>query len=131
MDDAAVARWLTDYVAAWKSYDAEAIGRLFSDDATYRGYPWDESDTIAHGREAIVASWIADQDAPDSWSAEYDPWLVHGARAVATGVSRYFGADGAVERVYHNVFLLVFDDEGRCSEFSELYMLEPELPTTA
>jgi hypothetical protein len=131
MDDASVARWLTDYVAAWKSYDPEAIGRLFSDDATYRWHPWDEPDTIAHGREAIVASWIDDQDAPDSWSAEYDPWLVHGDRAVATGVSRYIGADGAVEREYHNVFLLAFDDEGRCSEFSELYMRESDRPTTA
>jgi SnoaL-like domain len=126
MDDASVARWLTDYVAAWTSYDAEAIGALFSEDATYRWHPWDESDELAHGREAIVASWIDDRDAPGSWSAEYDPWLVHGDRAVATGVSRYFGGDGAVERQYHNVFLLVFDGEGRCREFSELYMQRPD-----
>ena len=126
MDEASVARWLTDYVAAWESYDAEAIGLLFSDDATYRWHPWDESDKVAHGREAIVASWIEDQDAPGSWSAEYAPWLVHGDLAVATGVSRYVGGDGAVDREYHNVFLLVFDDEGRCREFSELYMQRPD-----
>ena len=126
MDEASVARWLTDYVAAWESYDAEAIGLLFSDDATYRWHPWDESDKVAHGREAIVAGWIDDQDAPGSWSAEYRPWLVSEDRAVATGVSRYVGSDGAVEREYHNVFLLVFDHEGRCREFSELYMRRPD-----
>jgi hypothetical protein len=126
MDEASVARWLTDYVAAWKSYDADAIGSLFNEDAVYRWHPWDESDRVAHGREVIVASWIDDQDAPGSWSAEYHPWLVHGDRAVATGVSRYFGGDGAVEREYHNVFLLAFDDKGRCREFSELYMRRPD-----
>ena len=50
------------------------------------------------------------------------PWLVAGDRAVAVGVSRYLADDGeSVEREYHNVFLLAFDDEGRCSEFTELY----------
>ncbi len=42
---------------------------------------------------------------------------------MAAGVSRYFAADGeTVEREYHNVFLCRFDDEGRCSEFTEHFM---------
>ena len=46
-----------------------------------------------------------------------------GERAVAVGVTRYLAADGTtVEREYHNVFLLRFDDDGRCTEFTELYM---------
>jgi len=31
--------WLDDYVAAWRSYDPEAIGALFSEDAEYRYHP--------------------------------------------------------------------------------------------
>jgi hypothetical protein len=31
----AVAAWLDAYVAAWRSYDPDAIGALFSKDATY------------------------------------------------------------------------------------------------
>ncbi len=125
MDEAAVARWLTEYVAAWRSYDAAAIGELFSDDAVYRWQPWAESEETAIGRDAIVASWMDDRDPPESWEAEYSPWLVHGERAVAIGVSRYMKSDGNVEREYHNVFLLEFDAAGRCRDFTELYMLRP------
>lgn len=128
MDEAGVARWLTDYIEAWKSYDPAAIGGLFSEEALYRYHPWDEP-TPSHvrGRDAIVESWLEDRDSPGSWTAEYRPWLVHDDRAVAVGVSRYLAADGStVEREYWNVFLLVFDNEGRCREFTELYMKRPD-----
>ena len=36
MEKADVSRWLDDYVQAWKSYDRDAIGALFSDDVSYR-----------------------------------------------------------------------------------------------
>ena len=125
MDEAAVAKWLDDYVTAWRTYDADAIGSLFSDDAVYRFHPWDEGDDAVRGREAIVANWLEEPDAPGTWSAAYEPWLVAGDRAVATGVTRYpaeEGEDGGtVEREYYNVFLLRFDADGRCREFTELY----------
>jgi ketosteroid isomerase-like protein len=126
MDEAGVARWLADYVAAWRSYDREAIGELFGEDAVYRWHPWDEDEDVARGREAIVASWLEDQDAPGSWEAEYRPWTVDGSRAVAVGVSRYLAADDAPEVVFHNVFLLRFDGDGRCAEFTDVYMRRPD-----
>lgn len=125
MDDAAVAQWLDDYVAAWRTYDPGAIGALFADDAVYRFHPWDEGAEVVHGREAIVANWLEEPDAPGSWSAEYAPWLVAGDRAVATGVSRYVSSDGTLENEFHNVFLLRFDADGRCTEFTELYAARP------
>jgi ketosteroid isomerase-like protein len=127
VDEAAVAGWLTAYVDAWRSYDPAAIGDLFSEDAVYRYHPWDEPEpSHVRGRDAIVASWLGDKDPPGSWSAEYRPWIVSGDRAVAVGASRYLAPDDStVEREYHNVFLLVFDDGGRCREFAELYMKRP------
>jgi hypothetical protein len=44
---------------------------------------------------------------------------------VATGRSRYFDQDGAVEREYHNCFVMRFDGEGRCAEFTEWFMQQP------
>jgi len=120
MDNAGFQRWLDAYVAAWKAYDEDEIGALFSDDAEYRFHPWDEP---VRGRDAIVATWLEDRDDPGSWTAEYRPWAIDGDRAVAAGVSRYLGADQVtVEREYHNVFLCRFDAEGRCREFTEIYL---------
>ena len=39
MEKADVSRWLDDYVQAWKTYDRDAIGALFSDDVSYRYHP--------------------------------------------------------------------------------------------
>lgn len=47
------AAWLDAYVQAWQSYDPQAIGALFAENATYAYQPWDEP---VRGREAIVAS---------------------------------------------------------------------------
>ncbi|HYI74954.1 MAG TPA: nuclear transport factor 2 family protein [Gaiellaceae bacterium] len=122
MDEAAVRSWLERYVEAWRSYDPDDIGNLFSVDAVYRYHPWDDGDDAVRGRDAIVTSWLEDTDERDSWSASYEPWLVAGDRAVALGVSRYRPGDReAVPREYHNVFLLRFDGEQRCTEFTELY----------
>jgi nuclear transport factor 2 (NTF2) superfamily protein len=114
-DDAA--RWLDAYVEAWRSYDPAAIGALFAADAEYRYHPWDEP---LHGREAIVASWTGDQDAPGSWEAEYAPWAVDGNRVVATGTSRYVEP----ARTYHNVFLIEFDANGTAASFTEVFAEE-------
>jgi ketosteroid isomerase-like protein len=119
VEEAAFQRWLTSYVDAWGTYDAAAIGDLFSEDVEYRYHPWDEP---VRGRAALVENWLADRDEPDTWSAEYRPWLVAGHDAVAVGVSRYFTPDGTVDREYHNVFLCRFDRDGRCREFTEIFL---------
>jgi hypothetical protein len=123
MDDAAFQRWLDAYVAAWRSYDADAIGELFSEDVEYRYHPWDEP---VRGRSTLVENWLEDRDEPGSWSAEYRPWLVSGDDAVALGVSRYFARDGSVDREYHNVFLCRFDGNDRCREFTEVFLLRKD-----
>jgi ketosteroid isomerase-like protein len=115
---ATVARWLEDYVKAWEAYDPAAIGALFSEDATYAFHPWDEP---VRGRDAIVRTWLDNQDAPGSFTASYAPIAIDGNLAVASGTSRYF-KDGVLDREYYNVFLIRFDDAGRCSAFTEYFM---------
>jgi ketosteroid isomerase-like protein len=115
-----VQAWLDAYVAAWRSYDAEAIGDLFSADALYRYEPYAEP---LRGREAIVADWIGDRDEPGSWEAAYAPLVVDGDRAVATGETRY--ANG---RRFSNIYVLRFDGDGRCAELVEWYMEHPQDP---
>ena len=112
-------RWLQAYVEAWRTYDRDAIGALFTDDARYRYHPWDDP---LEGRDAIVADWLANRDDPNAWQASYEAWAVEGDRVVAAGTSRY--DDGRGRRTYHNVFLVTFADDGRCREFTEVYAQE-------
>jgi hypothetical protein len=118
-----VAQWLAAYSRAWETYDPQAIGDLFSADAAYYYHPYDEP---TRGREAIVASWLESPDPKGRYKGEYQPVVVEGNRAAAQGQSRYFADDGkTVEREYHNLFLLTFDGDGRCSEFCEWYSRPP------
>jgi ketosteroid isomerase-like protein len=131
MERADVDRWLADYVEAWQTYDRDRIGALFSDDAEYRYHPYDEP---VRGREAIVAAWLgedenadaSDRDEPGTYEASYRAIAVDGETAVATGTSTYRkGRDGPVADVYDNCFVIRFDGDGRCREFTEWFMKRP------
>ena len=119
-----VQAWLDRYIEAWRANRADLIEPLFSEDAVCRYRPYGGNERASFGRDAIVAAWLDEPDEPDSWEAQYAPYAVDEDRAVATGVSRYFARDEEPERVYHNVFLLRFDPDGRCSDFTEYWMLE-------
>jgi len=122
MDRPALQRWLDDYVNAWRTNDAAAIGVLFTADAEYRYHPADEP---VFGREEIVASWLEEPDEPGTWDAWYAPFAVEGDRGVATGVSTYFDAEGAPDRVYDNVFVMEFTKDGHCRSFTEWFRQRP------
>jgi hypothetical protein len=117
-----VTRWLERYVAAWKSGERAEIESLFGEDARYRYHPYDEP---VVGRAAITDSWFEDPDEPGSFDASYECYAADGEAAVAIGTSTYFDADREVDKVYDNVFVLRFDADGRCSDFTEWYMKRP------
>ena len=114
-----VRAWLAAYLAAWRSYDRDAIGDLFAGDATYAYHPYDEP---LRGRDAIVDSWLQDRDEPGSWEADYAPSLISGRRAIAKGETRYL--DG--RQTFSNLFELEFGSDGRCSAFVEWYSEHPD-----
>jgi hypothetical protein len=128
MDHSAAQDWLDRYVTAWLTYEADLIGDLFSEDVTYRYHAFDDNPVI--GRDAVVASWLGDQtpgsssrDAMGTYDASYAPVAVDGDVVVATGTSSYRDEpDGPVVRVFHNCFVMRFDDDGRCRDFTEYYM---------
>lgn len=134
MDRTALQAWLDRYVEAWKSYDPDQIRELFGEGVTYRFHPYDPDDEVVRGREALVRDWIepegdaSSRDQPGTYDAKYETYAVDGDRAVATGWSRYWtdAAHSKLERTYHNVFLMRFDGDGRCIEFTEYFMKAPE-----
>jgi hypothetical protein len=131
VDRADAQAWLDKYVAAWLCYDANDIAALFTEDIVYRYHPYD--DPIV-GRESVVASWLGEdssdgastRDAPGTYQAHYEPVAVDDDVVVATGTSSYRERpDGPIIRLYHNCFVMRFDTEGRCREFTEYYVKRP------
>lgn len=131
VDTASVAAWLDAYVAAWKSYDPEAIGALFADDVKYRFHPYDDP---VEGREAVVESWLGKgehegapgRDEEGTYNASYRPIAVDGDVAVASGSSTYTrGPGGPIDEIYDNCFVMRFDADGRCREFTEWFVKRP------
>ena len=124
MDRARVQAWLDAYVHAWKTYDKDAIGNLFSEDVTYS---YDPYSVPIRGRAAIVDSWLEQPDSPGTYDGHYEPLLIEGDHAVANGRSRYFEQDGSTLKAeWDNLFVLRFDSEGRCMEYREWYMPRPD-----
>ncbi|HEX2142517.1 MAG TPA: nuclear transport factor 2 family protein [Candidatus Limnocylindria bacterium] len=124
MSGETVQAWLDRYVEAWRTNDPEQVRALFTDDAVYRYRPYGGERHAVRGLNPIVGNWLEEQDPPGSWEARYEPYAVDGDRAVAAGYSRYYASDKGPERTFHNVFLLRFDADGRCAEFTEYYMRE-------
>ncbi len=122
MDRKQASHWLDRYIEAWQSYDRRLIEGLFTEDAQYRYHPYEGP---VKGREAIARSWLEERDDPNTYRARYAPVAVDGDTVVATGTSTYLAADGSAQRVYDNCFVMSFDGEGRCSEFTEWYVKRP------
>src|SRR3954454_17191790 len=92
-----VTRCLPRYIDAWRTYEPDAIGDLFSEEVEYRYPRWDEP---VAGRKAVVSDWLANRDEPNTYDAQYSAWAVDGDRAVAVGTSSYDGSSG--RRIFHN-----------------------------
>ena len=134
MDRSAAQAWLDAYVEAWKTYDRGQIEALFAEDVTYRYHPFDPDDEVLRGRDAVVNGWLdpdgnaSSRDAEGTYDARYEAYAVDGNRVVAVGTSTYY-ADATrakPDRVYNNVFLIEFDDAGRCRDFTEYFMKQPD-----
>ena len=131
MDRQGAQGWLDRYVEAWLSYDADDVAGLFSEDVEYRYHPYDEP---VVGREAVVASWLGEdgsdgastRDAPGTYGGRYEPVAVDGDTVVAAGISEYRKkADGPITKTYYNCFIIRFNDDGKCREFTEYYLRRP------
>jgi len=121
MERAAVVDWLKAYMHAWETYSPEAIGALFTEDATYSFHPYDSP---VAGRQAIVDAWLKDQDTPGTFTANYAPIAVDGDIAVVNGRSTYFKDSSRTEmtKEWDNLFVIEFDQDGRCRSFREWYV---------
>ncbi|WP_210508812.1 nuclear transport factor 2 family protein [Naasia sp. SYSU D00057] len=115
--------WVERYLTAWTSNDPDDIRALFTEDAEYRYHPWDDPVT---GHEAIVASWLESQDAPEDWTYEWQAVAEQGPTRVVDGRAVYTSGN-----VYRTMWVVELGEDGRASRFTEWPMTEPTDPPTA
>jgi ketosteroid isomerase-like protein len=120
MDRSEVMAWVAEYERAWRAQDADAVGRLFADDASYLRSPYD--DPPLQGLAAIRDFWA--DDTPFSMTAS--PVAVEGASAVVRVEVRY---GGERPQEYRDLWVLDFGADGRAVRFEE-WAYWPEKPYT-
>ncbi len=85
-----------------------------------------------HWLDRYVVAWrSSDRDEPDTYDAHYPPVAVDGDTVVATARSTYRETpEGPVTEVFHNCFVIRFDADGRCREFTEYVIKRPTSAVT-
>ena len=111
-----LADWMARYERAWASNDPDEIGSLFTNAALYFTTPFREPWL---GRKAIVEGWLGRKDEPGGWAFEWQALVDSAELAIVTGTTTYDDPSQA----YSNLWVLQFAEDGRCSEFTEWWML--------
>lgn len=113
---ASLEAWLVRYEQAWESRDAERAVALFTPDARYHEMPFDAPKTGSAGIREYWTTVTADQRDID-FSASVV--AVNGATGVARWSASLRSASSGARVELDGVFILTFDDSGRCSELRE------------
>ena len=114
MDSTTVERWVADYERLWRTAGTEQLAELFAQDASYLPSPWAQP---VDGLDAIARFWDAERDGPDeAFTMSSEIVAVDGATAVVRVFVTYDAPGG---RSWRDLWVLTFDDDGRCRAFEE------------
>lgn len=109
---AATQAWVRSYEQLWRTPGTDRLAELFAPDATYRTSPWADPVT---GLPAIAEFWEAGRDGPDeTFTMDAQVVAVDGPTAVVRVSVDYDGGDR-----WRDLWVLTFDDDGRCTAFEE------------
>jgi uncharacterized protein (TIGR02246 family) len=126
MDRTDVERWIESYRRAWETDDASDVASLFTDDATYKPYPWPRERVGWQGRDEIVEKWIGRGDSKIGWRFEHEILAVEGDTAVVEGWTSYDRGEGEPwDEAYANVWVIRFAEDGRARQFIEWWVQKP------
>jgi len=109
--------WLEGYRLAWEERDAEAVIRLFAEDATYQETPFNQP---MRGREAIRQYWSR---AVVTYQEEirfgFEILSVNATTGIAHWWASFVRISSKTRVNLDGVFLLTFDAAGLCREVGE------------
>ena len=108
------ADWIAAYETAWRTAGTAPLGRLFTEDATYRPAPFDEP--IA-GVGAIARFWEGERDGPEEvFTLTSEIVAAEGDTAVAR-LEIVYGEP--LQRTYRDLWIITLSSDGRCRHFEE------------
>jgi ketosteroid isomerase-like protein len=114
--------WVADYEAAWRTAGYDGLQALFAEEARYLRSPYAEP---IIGLAAISEMWEAERKGPDEiFTIDTETVAVEGDTAVVRALVRY---GDPVQQEYSDLWILRFDDSGKCSSFEE-WAYWPERP---
>jgi hypothetical protein len=117
VDRADVERWVADYERMWRSPGTGALGELFAAGARYLPSPWAEP---LDGLAAITAFWEAERDGADEVFRMASELVALDGPTAVVRVAVDYGDYGEVgSGRWRDLWVLRFDDTGRCTSFEE------------
>jgi ketosteroid isomerase-like protein len=114
-----IEEWAQRYARAWEEADAEAVGALFAENATYRSDPFKEPYA---GREEIRRYWREVTSTQADVEVTIGRTMMVGERAVVEWWTQ-MDSDGTPVTL-PGALLLDFDEAGRCTALREYWNLE-------
>ena len=114
VDRAWVRRWVDGFEAAWRTHGTEELAAIFSRDAIYLHSPYADA---VEGLPKIRTMWEEDRNGPEErFTLSTEIVAVEEGTAVVRALVRY---GEPMRQEYTDLWVLRFDDEGRCSRFEE------------
>jgi len=108
------ADWIAAYETAWRTRGTGPLGRLFTENATYRAAPFDEP---LAGVAAIARFWEDEREGPDEvFTLTSEIVAAEGNTAVAR-LEVVYGEPP--QRTYRDLWIISLSSDGRCRHFEE------------
>jgi hypothetical protein len=111
--------WVEAYERAWRTPGTDALRELFAEDASYQTAPYLEP---YRGLAAIEEVWEREREGPDERFTLR--WEIVAVDA-DTGVVRTEVSYEESRQEFRNIWIVRFDDSGRCAHFEEWFFAAP------
>ncbi len=112
--------WLAGYGKAWESQDPDQLHSLFSDDAAYEETPFDRH---MRGIDEIREYWATGGEFQREIEFRYE--VLATDPAIARWWATYLRTQDGGRSKLDGIFLLEFDDKGRCTSLKEWWHAHP------
>jgi ketosteroid isomerase-like protein len=113
--------WLDAYGEAWESRDADKAATLFSSDSTYQVTPYEEPH---RGPDGVRQYWAGVTENQRNVQFEHEPLSINGNTGIAHWSAQFDIDPDGPHLELNGIFVLKFDQDGKCSQLREWWHLK-------